>query len=121
MQLRPLGHHAPLLGVADAGEALSLATWARALPVAAVEVVPGAESVLFDGVPDLAVLAETLADWTPSAAPVTGDLVEVPVVYDGPDLDHVARAWDTDVETVVATHAGIEFVAAFCGFAPGFS
>ncbi len=121
MQLRPAGLHAVLAEVADAPTALALAQWARAVPVAAEEVVPAASSVLFDGVADLAALAAVLVGWIPTASTTVGDLVEVRVTYDGPDLDLVARAWDTDVDGVVATHTGIEFVAAFCGFAPGFS
>ena len=45
----------------------------------------------------------------------------MPVVYDGADLEDVAARWGTDVEGVVARHGGIEFVSAFCGFAPGFA
>ena len=47
--------------------------------------------------------------------------MEVPVVYDGADLEDVAARWGTDVDEVVARHGGIEFVSAFCGFAPGFA
>ena len=43
------------------------------------------------------------------------------MTYDGADLDFVAEAWGTDVDGVVRRHAEIEFVAAFCGFAPGFA
>jgi KipI family sensor histidine kinase inhibitor len=121
MELRAVGRHAVLAEVADAEHALSLATWARALPVDAAEVVPAAGSVLFDGVPDPAALAETLRDWSPSAVPVTGALVEVPMTYDGPDLPYVAEAWGTDVHGVMSTHSEVEYVAAFCGFAPGFA
>jgi KipI family sensor histidine kinase inhibitor len=121
MQLKPVGRSAVLAEVADAGEALDLATWARAVGVGAVEVVPAAQSVLFDGVSDVATLTGRLRDWTPSAEVPVGELVEVPVVYDGPDLAAVAEAWGTDVAGVVTRHCEIEYVAAFCGFAPGFS
>jgi KipI family sensor histidine kinase inhibitor len=119
--LRPVGRSAVLAEVADAHEAVALATWARALPVAAEEVVPAACTVLFDGVADVAALGAALASWTPGAQTVTGDLVEVPVVYDGADLEYVAQRWRTDVDGVVARHTTTTFVAAFCGFAPGFS
>src|SRR6478735_5972743 len=95
MQLRPVGPRAVLVDVEDAAAALALATWARSR-VEADEIVPAAETVLFDGVTDLSVLSE----WTPGSDVTTGELVEVPVVYDGPDL---------------------AFVAEVCGFAPGFS
>jgi KipI family sensor histidine kinase inhibitor len=121
VHLHPVGRSAVLAEVADAGQALDLATWARDAEVAAVEVVPAARTVLFDGVPDPAALAARLLEWTPSGELPAGDRVEVPVAYDGPDLGFVAEAWGTDVDGVVARHTGVEYVAAFCGFAPGFS
>ena len=105
----------------DAGAALALATWARTSRVDAVDVVPAAASVLFDGVGDVAGLVEGLAHWVPSPAPLEGELVEIPVAYDGADLEFVAGAWGVDVATVVERHTSIEFVASFCGFSPGFS
>jgi KipI family sensor histidine kinase inhibitor len=121
VHLRPVGRDAALAEVGDARAALSLATWARALPVDAVDVVPAAETVLFDGVPDVAALAAQLDRWSPGGELPVGELVEVPVTYDGADLGFVAEAWGTDVAGVVAAHASVEYVAAFCGFAPGFS
>ena len=121
MHLRPVGRHAVLAEVGDAESALALAIWARSLPVEAVEVVPAAETVLFDGVDDLAGLAAALRDWSPSGPGPRGELVEVPVTYDGPDLEFVAEAWRTDVDGVVSTHTDVEYVSAFCGFAPGFA
>ena len=50
-----------------------------------------------------------------------GPRVEIPVTYDGPDLETVAGHWGCDVEEVVARHRATEFVSAFCGFAPGFA
>lgn len=116
MHLRPVGPRAFLAEVGDPATALSLATWARTR-VVADEIVPAAETVLFDGVDDLSVLGS----WSPTAAPPAGEVVEVGVVYDGPDLAFVADAWGTDVAGVVRRHTEIEYVAEFCGFAPGFA
>lgn len=121
VQLRPFGSTAVLAEVGDAAAALALATWARAAGVAAVEIVPAAETVLFDGVDDVATLAATLESWSPSDPVPQGDLVELPVTYDGPDLAFVAEAWGTDVAGVVRRHGEVEYVASFCGFAPGFA
>ncbi len=107
--------------MADSAAARSLAAYARAVGVPADEVVPGACSVLFDGLGDLEALAGLLVGWTPGAAADPGVLVEVPVVYDGADLEDVAARWGTDVDGVVSRHAATEFVSAFCGFAPGFA
>jgi KipI family sensor histidine kinase inhibitor len=121
MRLVPVGPTAFLAEVADARVALALASWSRRAGVVAAEVVPAAETVLFDGVPDQDALARTLAAWVPGSAPGEGPLVEVPTAYDGPDLDDVAERWGTDRAGVVERHAALTFVSAFCGFAPGFS
>ena len=117
----PVGHHAVLVEVADAAAARSLAAWARQQSAPADEVVPAAASVLFDGVPDPAQLAKLLAGWSPSTSPEPGELVEVQVAYDGPDLRFVAERWDMTESEAVEAHSGVDYVADFCGFAPGFS
>ncbi|MFD6528883.1 allophanate hydrolase subunit 1 [Streptomyces sp. NPDC060184] len=87
------------------------------------EIVPGARTVLLDGIgaagPDR--LARELAGWT--VRPLRradGPAVEIPVVYDGPDLDEVAALWGVPPGEVAAVHSGTAFRVAFCGFAPGF-
>ncbi|WP_182526422.1 5-oxoprolinase subunit B family protein [Nocardioides dongkuii] len=121
MQIRPVGPRALLVEVAGPAEALALAAHARAVGVGADEVVPAARTVLLDGVEDPAAAAAALAGWRPGAPVPAGDLVEVPVRYDGPDLGWLADAWGTSEDDVVARHSAIEFVSAFCGFAPGFA
>ncbi|MGW1815932.1 5-oxoprolinase subunit B family protein [Streptomyces sp. NPDC002125] len=101
--------HAELLRRRAAGE----------LP-AVREIVPGARTVLLDGVEDRA-LAARMASWTvPPLSRSAGEAVEIPVVYDGPDLADVADAWGVAVDEVPRIHARTEFRVAFCGFAPGF-
>lgn len=116
-----MGPRALLAEVADAGEALALASWARAARVRADEIVPAACTVLLDGVDDLERVREALAQWVPGADAPRGELVEIRVRYDGADLDAVGRCWGTDAAGVVARHTATEFVSAFCGFAPGFA
>lgn len=121
MQFRPFGRNALLVEVDDAVAALSLATWARSLPVDAIDIVPAACTVLFDGVRSRSALVEVLRGWTAGTGSPAGGFVEIPVVYDGPDLEFLAGAWGLSCEGVVARHGEIEFEAAFCGFVPGFS
>ncbi len=121
MELRPVGPQALLAEVADVAEALALATWARSSRIGATEVVPAARSVLLDGLPDVNQARDALSRWTPSAAASRGNRVEIPVHYDGEDLEWVAERWGTDVRGVVARHTTTDFVSAFCGFAPGFA
>lgn len=47
-------------------------------------------------------------------------IIEVPVRYDGPDLDEVASRMDLSVAEVVAAHAGSVYTCYAVGFCPGF-
>ncbi len=49
-----------------------------------------------------------------------GDLLEIPVVYDGQDLDEVGKLTGWGADGVIERHTGTEWTVAFCGFAPGF-
>ncbi|WP_327269174.1 allophanate hydrolase subunit 1 [Streptomyces sp. NBC_01218] len=110
------------------------------------EIVPGARTVLLDGIGDTAApdtrparpgrafgpsradrldrldrFARELAGWTVRPLRVAdGPAVRVPVVYDGPDLEEVAALWGVPPGEVAAVHSGTAFRVAFCGFAPGF-
>lgn len=122
MLIHRYGHDALLVDVDDASSALALYRLARDRGVRARDIVPAARTVLFAGVDDPVALAAWLDGWSP--ATVTHDerpRVEVPARYDGPDLEDVARRWDMTVAEAVATHTGLDFVVAFCGFAPGFA
>jgi KipI family sensor histidine kinase inhibitor len=120
MEFTPVGTDALLVQLDDTSQALDLACWARGRVVAR-EVVPAARTVLFDGMGDRAAAAAVLGDWRPGQGAVVGDLVEILTVYDGADLADVATVWGCTAEEVVGRHTGMEFVAAFCGFAPGFA
>jgi KipI family sensor histidine kinase inhibitor len=116
------GPHALLVETADTAAATALFAEARARDVDAVEVVPGARTVLFDGVPDPDALAIEVERWRPSPVATTDRPgVVVPTHYDGADLADVARRWGMTVREAVGTHTATEFVVAFCGFAPGFA
>lgn len=119
MLTRPVGDRALLAEVPDAAQALSLALWARGR-INADDIVPAACTVLFDGCSPSRV-AEELGSWEPDEATVTGELVQIPVVYDGPDLQALAGKLGMGVDQLVDAHASTEHVVAFCGFAPGFS
>lgn len=125
--IRTAGRHALLLELADLEEArqwyveLGARREAGDLP-RDVEIVPGARTVLVDGLDDPRSARSQLAGWTPSSAPpeASAHRVEIPVRYDGPDLAEVAARWGMSTEAAVALHAGTEFTVAFCGFSPGF-
>lgn len=96
-----------------------------AAPPGLIDVVPAARSVLL--VLDPAVLSPAAARaWVeaqaaaPARTPAPGELVEVPIVYDGEDLGDTARLLGLSEDALVARHLGAEWTVAFTGFAPGF-
>ena len=114
-----------LVEVADLDEALALFAALRDdPPPGVVELVPAARTVLVRFDPALTradALAGALADRSLSrAAPVDGPLVEVPVCYDGADLEEVARLCGLTADEVVRRHTAGTWTVAFTGFAPGF-
>jgi inhibitor of KinA len=48
-------------------------------------------------------------------------VVEIPVVYDGPDLEEVAALHHVAAQRVVELHASAEYTVYFLGFVPGFA
>lgn len=128
MQIRPAGRHALLLELADLDEAqrwyVELQARREAGDLRATDLVPGARTVLLDGLEDVAEVADHLRAWTathdPRAVP-TQRSVEIPVRYDGPDLAEVAERWGMSTQDAVATHTGTAYTVAFCGFSPGFA
>ncbi len=58
----------------------------------------------------------------PAAGSALGEpeVVEIPVLYDGPDLQEVARECSMEVSEVVRRHQQSPHVVDFMGFAPGF-
>ncbi|MER7868024.1 allophanate hydrolase subunit 1 [Streptomyces cellulosae] len=126
VDVRPAGRHALLVELPDAertGDLLAELLRRRAagtLPPVE-EIVPGARTVLLDGVKDPEEWARRLAGWdVPSRTEDDGDFVEIPVRYDGPDLADVAARWGIGPDEVAARHSSYTYRVVFCGFAPGF-
>jgi KipI family sensor histidine kinase inhibitor len=125
MRALPVGDSALLVEVSSGEEAEALHAELlrrRAEGLLTVrEIVPAARTVLLDGLAEPGrVAAELTASETPAAAPRAERVVELPVRYDGPDLDAVAAQWEVPAHQVPRIHAATEFRVAFCGFAPGF-
>ncbi|GGK99709.1 5-oxoprolinase subunit B family protein [Streptomyces flaveus] len=125
MRALPVGDRALLVEVSTDGEAQALhADLVRRRAEGSLsvrEIVPAARTVLLDGLDDPVRLAEQLAaSQVPPVPPRAGEIVEIPVRYDGPDLAEVAAHWDVSPHEAARIHAAAEFRVAFCGFAPGF-
>jgi KipI family sensor histidine kinase inhibitor len=93
-------------------------------PDGVIDIVPAARTVtvLFDP----AVLPfETTRTWVLGVPAVDAHAHDrepllVDVVYDGDDLDEVARLLGIDRDDLIRRHAGVQWRVAFAGFAPGF-
>jgi KipI family sensor histidine kinase inhibitor len=122
-----VGETAALLELSPAEdvEAWSAELWRRRErgDFVAVEVVAGARTILVDGVGDIESFLNVAGGWAPppGSASVEGELVTIPVRYDGEDLEWVAQHFGTSVDVFIARHLETEFHVAFCGFAPGFA
>ncbi|QSB05542.1 5-oxoprolinase subunit PxpB [Natronoglycomyces albus] len=86
------------------------------------DAIPGATTVLLDGVEDTEALAARIRNWAieQTAREATGH-VEIPVLYDGPDVADVAHMWGVSPAEVPDLHSRITYRSAFCGFMPGFA
>jgi KipI family sensor histidine kinase inhibitor len=123
VQIRPAGDSGALVDLPDNATAVRLAQLVRDELSEVVDVVVGHQTVLVtwpDGAasPHLAGLAarSLVAD-----AARAGRRVEIPVSYDGPDLEIVAGLTGLSPEEVVARHTGADHIVAFLGFQPGFA
>jgi len=118
--VRPVGDRAALIELPDNDAAVRVA---RALAGRRdlEDVVPGHCTVLVTW-PAGAALPGDLDPVTyqaPAARP--GREREIPVIYDGADLDEVALLTGLSPQAVIERHVASDYVVGFLGFAPGFA
>ena len=125
MRILPCGSTSLLLELDDLDEVL--ATYAALLqdpPNGVLDIVPAALTVLLVTDPSETSLPEVrraVLQLTPKQdRRAVGELVEIPVTYDGDDLEDTARLLGCDAAELVHRHTADEWTVAFCGFAPGF-
>ena len=124
MEIRSVGADALLIEVDDVESWRALIERRRSAGrLDAAEIVPGARTILLDGLRDRDDIADFLRTCPQPAPlpPASGRLVEIPTVYDGLDLQGVADSWEVDPERAIAKIEAIEFRVAFFGFSPGFA
>ena len=119
--VRPAGDQGALIELPDNGAALRLAGLLREERSDLLDVVIGHTTVLVTWAGEKPDLGDAVKRALVAEAGPAGRLVEIPVVYDGPDLDEVAQLTGLSPEEVIARHTGAEHVAAFIGFQPGFA
>jgi KipI family sensor histidine kinase inhibitor len=125
MRILPSGSTALLVELDDLDAVLALyAALAEQPPDGVVDIVPAARTVLVVTDPartSLSAVADAVRATTPRTdAQAGGEVVELPVHYDGEDLEELAGLLDLTPEELVHRHTGEEWTVAFSGFAPGF-
>jgi KipI family sensor histidine kinase inhibitor len=119
MKVLPYGERAVLVEPDDPHDVPAL----RAVAAArgdVIDAVAGAQTVL-------AVFADRVPadiDWSALSGvtpPRAAGSIELPVVYDGPDLAAVADATGLSAPDVITRHCSAEYTVRFCGFSPGFA
>ena len=125
MRFLPVNLNALLVELDDLTQTLALLASLQDEPLAGIEeLVPTARTLLVRfrlGVVSHAELARRISqrDLTQPVERV-GTRVEIPVDYDGEDLDEVAQLLQLTRADVIALHTGSDYTVAFTGFAPGF-
>lgn len=123
--LRPAGDRAVLVELPGNATVRKLARLVPRALAGVDEVVAGHETLLISWEPgrrppvDLEARLSALL----ASGSTEGDAgsIEVPVIYDGPDLAGVAQHASMSVEEVVRRHLKAHFEVGFIGFAPGFA
>ena len=125
MKVRPMGDSALLVeaGSSAAAQELRRVLLEQSLP-GLRQLVPGQDSLLVAVDPlltDLDALARRLPELArrPAQSSVPRQH-EIPVRYDGADLDAAARRLGMEVVELVRRHTAALYTVAFLGFAPGF-
>ncbi|MBK4215231.1 carboxyltransferase domain-containing protein [Paracoccus caeni] len=129
MRFLPVGPRTLLVELADLNETLALFDALLADPIEGVaEIIPAARTLMVRTAPGFAADA-ALAGAILARKPAPGtereegpiETVEIPVTYDGEDLQDVAGFMGLSVAEVIAAHQETTWQVAFCGFAPGFA
>ncbi|MCA1408605.1 5-oxoprolinase/urea amidolyase family protein [Ensifer sp. IC3342] len=126
LRFLPAGSDALLVELDDLETTLTLLDALQAdRPDGVVELIPAARTLLvrFDArLTDRVALADIIAHVDLSTKSSRhGEAFEIPVTYDGEDLNDVADLLGWSVEELIRRHTAATYTVAFTGFAPGFA
>lgn len=126
MRFLPVNLTTIIVELANLDETLALFAALSANPIEGIEeIVPAANTIMIQFSPLVTTaqaLVSQLSRYDISARKAaTGQLVEIPVHYNGEDLDEVAQLLNISREEVIARHTSGQYSVAFIGFAPGFA
>ncbi len=125
MTLKPLGDSAWLVEFPDGTPPAHVMRLVAALgknrPAEVLDVVSSFASVAvhFEGMDVRHWIESKMAEEADAETNAGGDF-EIPVCYDGPDLEEVAAQVGLSTDEVIALHSGADYTVAAVGFSPGF-
>ncbi|HMO30678.1 urea amidolyase family protein [Enterovirga sp.] len=125
MRFLPVSQNALLVELADLDATLALFDSLSRSPVDGVEeIVPAARTLLIrlrPGVNAGAVAAALLTRDLSKRDRGDPRTVEIPVLYDGADLEEAAERLGISTDELIRRHTAANYAVAFTGFAPGFA
>ena len=126
MRFLPVNLNAVLVELDDLAQTLALLQSLQTEPVAGVqELIPAARTLLIYFSPEVTTLPLLIAEVGRRSVGAqvqrSSHSVQIPVQYDGEDLQEVAELLGVTPQDVVRMHTGAEYSVAFTGFAPGFA
>lgn len=126
--VRPMGPRALLISTGERDPATVAIAVRTQMADSVSDVVPAASTVLVRFNDDLAIVAETqtmladlLEDVPVGTQMTSGRTVDIPVRYDGDDLEAVAQQLGVSADELIEMHTAQPHRAAFIGFSPGFA
>ena len=126
MRFLPVNSHTLMVELEDLQQTLSLFHALQRAPIKGiVEQVPAARTLLITFQPEI-VSRQRLMEWLAGCDLDQGSItatrrLEVPVHYEGEDLEHVAQLLGISRQEVIRRHTQGTYHVAFSGFAPGFA
>ena len=126
MRFLPVRDDAVLIELDDLDSTLALFDSLSSDPIPGTgELIPGARTLLVfyrpSAVTPAAIARAARSRDLGSRVAGEGNLIEIPVRYDGEDLAEVAALLGVTAAEVVAMHTGQDYAVGFTGFAPGFA
>lgn len=126
LRVLPMRDGYVLFELAGLDETLALHAAMEASPTPGVlEIIPAARTLMiaFDPIElkTEALIGIVHSRLSADRAPQSGTVIDIPVLYDGEDLQDVSSLLGISVEEIIDRHTASDFKVAFTGFAPGFA
>ncbi|PHM33198.1 urea amidolyase family protein [Xenorhabdus innexi] len=126
MRFLPVNFHTILVELSDLPETLALFDSLNAESISGIEeIIPAARTVMIHFHPMKISVQQLVTEIQrrdlQKSSHVQGKQVEIPVHYNGEDLEEVADILGLSVQDVIQQHSESEYIVAFTGFAPGFA